>query len=180
MPPAPKDNDIHRQPIHASMRLPSPRSPRYLKLKDRRERGAERARPEGTRRSARVALAFGMRVTAYRQNLTGERAAEHGATPLPRDGRLVGADVVSIHLVLSERPSLQMDGNVPTRWQGATRPPSGLLRCRRTRRRGAAVWPRSADVRSVAGAPPEGLRRATHNGLRRAHSRRHATRGTGT
>ncbi|KYF74391.1 hydroxyacid dehydrogenase [Sorangium cellulosum] len=52
---------------------------------------------------ARVALAFGMRVTAYSQNLTPERAAEHGATLLPLDELLSGADVVSIHLVLSER-----------------------------------------------------------------------------
>jgi phosphoglycerate dehydrogenase-like enzyme len=52
---------------------------------------------------ARVALAFGMRVTAFSQNLTPERAAEHGATWLPLDELLATADVVSIHLVLSER-----------------------------------------------------------------------------
>jgi phosphoglycerate dehydrogenase-like enzyme len=52
---------------------------------------------------ARIALAFGMRLTAYSQNLTAERAAEHGATLLSLDGLLGSADVVSIHLVLSER-----------------------------------------------------------------------------
>jgi phosphoglycerate dehydrogenase-like enzyme len=52
---------------------------------------------------ARIALAFGMRVTAYSQDLTVERAAEHGATSPPLDDLLEGADVVSIHLVLSER-----------------------------------------------------------------------------
>ena len=52
---------------------------------------------------ARIALAFGMRVTAFSQNLTQARAAEHGATLLPLDELLATADVVSIHLVLSAR-----------------------------------------------------------------------------
>lgn len=52
---------------------------------------------------ARIARAFDMRVVAYSQNLTPQRAAEHGATYLPLDELLASADVVSVHLVLSER-----------------------------------------------------------------------------
>jgi phosphoglycerate dehydrogenase-like enzyme len=50
-----------------------------------------------------VARAFEMEVLAWSQNLTAARAAEHGATLAPRDELLARADVVSIHLVLSER-----------------------------------------------------------------------------
>jgi phosphoglycerate dehydrogenase-like enzyme len=52
---------------------------------------------------ARVGAAFGMRVIAWSQNLTDERAAEVGATRVERDELFREADVLSIHLVLSER-----------------------------------------------------------------------------
>ncbi len=48
-------------------------------------------------------LAFGMSVIAWSQNLTPQRAAECGATLVPKDGLLAQADVVTIHLQLSER-----------------------------------------------------------------------------
>lgn len=51
----------------------------------------------------RVGKAFGMDVVAWSQNLTPERAAENGAQYLPRDELLATSDVVSIHLVLSDR-----------------------------------------------------------------------------
>jgi phosphoglycerate dehydrogenase-like enzyme len=54
-------------------------------------------------RVARIARAFEMDVLAWSQNLTKERAAEVGATLVPKDELLARADVVSIHLVLSER-----------------------------------------------------------------------------
>lgn len=54
-------------------------------------------------RVARVGRAFEMDVLAWSQNLTKERAAEVGATLVPKDELLARADVVSIHLVLSER-----------------------------------------------------------------------------
>jgi phosphoglycerate dehydrogenase-like enzyme len=44
-----------------------------------------------------------MEVLAWSQNLTAERAAELGATRVERDELLGRSDVVSIHLVLSER-----------------------------------------------------------------------------
>ncbi|MEU6947737.1 D-2-hydroxyacid dehydrogenase family protein [Streptomyces sp. NPDC046316] len=55
-------------------------------------------------RVARVGLAFGMEVAAWSPNLTAERAAEHGVVYVPDKRELVErADVVSLHMVLSER-----------------------------------------------------------------------------
>jgi phosphoglycerate dehydrogenase-like enzyme len=52
---------------------------------------------------AKIARAFDMDVLAWSQNLTAERAAAAGATLVTKDELLGRADVVSIHLVLSER-----------------------------------------------------------------------------
>jgi phosphoglycerate dehydrogenase-like enzyme len=52
---------------------------------------------------ADVGKAFGMELVAHSTNLTAERCAEVGATLLDLDELLSTADVVSIHLVLSER-----------------------------------------------------------------------------
>jgi phosphoglycerate dehydrogenase-like enzyme len=52
---------------------------------------------------AGVALAFGMRVLAWSQNLTAERAAACGAELVDKDELLRRADVVTIHTRLSER-----------------------------------------------------------------------------
>ena len=52
---------------------------------------------------AKVGAAFGMKVIAWSQNLTTERAAEVGATLVSKDELFQEADVVSIHLVLSGR-----------------------------------------------------------------------------
>jgi phosphoglycerate dehydrogenase-like enzyme len=49
------------------------------------------------------ARAFGMKTIAWSENLTDERAATVGATRVSKDELLAGADVLSIHLVLSER-----------------------------------------------------------------------------
>ncbi len=49
------------------------------------------------------ARAFGMDVVAWSQNLTPERAAEHGVGYATKDELLETSDVISIHLVLSER-----------------------------------------------------------------------------
>ncbi|KUN83352.1 hydroxyacid dehydrogenase [Streptomyces bungoensis] len=55
-------------------------------------------------RVARVGLAFGMRVTAWSQNLTQERAAEVGAErAASKEELLRTSDFVSLHLKLSER-----------------------------------------------------------------------------
>jgi len=52
---------------------------------------------------ARYGEAFGMRLLAWSQNLTAERAAECGAELVTKDELLSTADVVTIHLVLSSR-----------------------------------------------------------------------------
>ncbi len=53
---------------------------------------------------AKVGIAFGMDVVGWSQNLTAERAAECGAARAHSLGDLLrAADVVSIHLVLSDR-----------------------------------------------------------------------------
>ena len=53
---------------------------------------------------ARVGQAFGMEVSAWSRNLTAERAASLGVTLAPgMDELLADSDVVSVHLVLSER-----------------------------------------------------------------------------
>jgi phosphoglycerate dehydrogenase-like enzyme len=52
---------------------------------------------------AKVAQAFGMQVIAWSQNLNTERAASAGATLVSKDELLRQADIVSIHLVLSDR-----------------------------------------------------------------------------
>lgn len=52
---------------------------------------------------AAVGKAFGMEVIAWSQNLTNERAAEHGVVRATKDELFRRADVVTIHLVLSSR-----------------------------------------------------------------------------
>jgi phosphoglycerate dehydrogenase-like enzyme len=52
---------------------------------------------------AAIGRAFGMETIAWSQNLTEERAAEAGATRVDKQELLGRADVVSIHLVLSDR-----------------------------------------------------------------------------
>ncbi len=52
---------------------------------------------------ARVGVAFGMEVLAWSQNLDDARAAACGARRVELEALLAAADVVTIHLVLSER-----------------------------------------------------------------------------
>ena len=52
---------------------------------------------------ARIGNAFGMKVIAWSQNLTTERAVEAGATLVSKEELFQEADVVSIHRVLSGR-----------------------------------------------------------------------------
>lgn len=52
---------------------------------------------------AKVGLAFGMNVIAWSQNLTAERARECGATWVEKDELLAKSDVVTIHILLSDR-----------------------------------------------------------------------------
>ena len=54
-------------------------------------------------RVAAIGRAFGMDVVAWSQNLTEEKAKEAGTTLLSKDDLLRRADIVSLHLVLSDR-----------------------------------------------------------------------------
>lgn len=54
-------------------------------------------------RMAGYCNALGMRVLAWSQNLTDERALAAGATRVAKDELLATADVVSLHLVISDR-----------------------------------------------------------------------------
>jgi phosphoglycerate dehydrogenase-like enzyme len=54
-------------------------------------------------RVAKIGRAFEMGVIAWSQNLTAARAAEVGATLVTKDDLLARSDVVSVHLVLSDR-----------------------------------------------------------------------------
>ena len=54
-------------------------------------------------RVARVGSAFDMRIIAWSQNLTPERAAECGATLVDKDTLFAEGDVVSVHVRLSDR-----------------------------------------------------------------------------
>jgi phosphoglycerate dehydrogenase-like enzyme len=54
-------------------------------------------------RVARIGAAFGMDVVAWSANLTADAAQEAGARYLPRDEFFATADVISVHLKLSER-----------------------------------------------------------------------------
>ena len=52
---------------------------------------------------ARFAQAFGMRVIAWSENLTPERAAESGVTWVSKQALFEQADILTVHLVLSDR-----------------------------------------------------------------------------
>jgi phosphoglycerate dehydrogenase-like enzyme len=54
-------------------------------------------------RLARYGAAFGMDVTAWSQNLTAEKAQEGGARLVSKQELFTQSDVISLHLVLSER-----------------------------------------------------------------------------
>jgi phosphoglycerate dehydrogenase-like enzyme len=52
---------------------------------------------------ARVGLAFGMKAIAWSQNLTAEKAGEQGVERVEKDELFRRADILSVHLVLSDR-----------------------------------------------------------------------------
>jgi phosphoglycerate dehydrogenase-like enzyme len=54
-------------------------------------------------RVARIGQAFGMDVVAWSQNLTDERAAEHGVRRVDREELFATSDVVTVHLLWSKR-----------------------------------------------------------------------------
>ena len=70
---------------------------------------------------AEIAKAFRMDVVAWSPNLTAERAAECGARLVTKDDLLATADIVTIHMVLSEKTTdlltaPDLDRMKPTAW----------------------------------------------------------------
>ena len=72
---------------------------------------------------ARVGVAFGMSVIAWSQNLTEERAAQHGARLVSKDQLFQQSDVVSLHVQLSRRTQ----GLVGARELGLMKPTALLI-----------------------------------------------------
>src|ERR1700727_494129 len=54
-------------------------------------------------RTANIARAFGMKVIAWSQNLTAEKAQEAGVTYVDKDDLFRQSDFITIHVVLSQR-----------------------------------------------------------------------------
>ena len=72
---------------------------------------------------ARVGQVFRMEVIAWSENLTAERAAEHGVERVEKDALFARADVLSIHLLLSQRTR----GMVGARELGLMKPTAALV-----------------------------------------------------
>ena len=130
-------------------------------------------------RIARIGAAFGMDVVAWSQNLTPDAAAEAGARYLPRDDFFASADVLTIHLKLSERSR----GLIGAAELAAMKPTALLINVPRPdRRRGRAD--RRPEYRSDRGGRPRRLRHRTaargaspaHDGQRDGHAA-HRLRG---
>ena len=72
---------------------------------------------------ARVGLAFGMKAIAWSQNLTAEKAAEQGVERVEKEELFRRSDILSVHLVLSDRSR----GLVGARVIGLMKPTSILV-----------------------------------------------------
>jgi phosphoglycerate dehydrogenase-like enzyme len=72
---------------------------------------------------ARIGAAFGMTLMAWSQNMTAEMASAAGATLVTKDQLFAQADVITIHLVLSERSR----GLVGARELGLMKPTARLV-----------------------------------------------------
>jgi phosphoglycerate dehydrogenase-like enzyme len=95
-----------------------------------------------------VGKAFGMELIAWSQNLTPERAAEVGATRVERDELFERADILTIHLVLSERTR----GLVGERELGLMRPSAILVNTSRGPIVDEDALARALDTRRIRAA----------------------------
>lgn len=96
----------------------------------------------------KVALAFGMKVIAWSQNLTEERAKECGAVKVDKDTLFRDSDVVTIHMVASPRTH----GLVGRRELGLMKPTAYLVNTSRGPIVEEAALIEALQKRAIAGA----------------------------
>jgi phosphoglycerate dehydrogenase-like enzyme len=97
---------------------------------------------------AKVGLAFEMSVIAWSQNLTAERAAQHGATLVSKDELFARSDILSIHVQLSARTR----GLVGARELGLMKPTAYLINTARGPIVDEAALVQVLQARTIAGA----------------------------
>jgi phosphoglycerate dehydrogenase-like enzyme len=97
---------------------------------------------------ARVGLAFDMTVIAWSQNMTTERAAQHGATLVTKDELFARSDILSIHVQLSARTR----GLVGARELGLMKPTAYLINTARGPLVDEAALLQALQARTIAGA----------------------------
>ncbi len=97
---------------------------------------------------ARVGLAFGMTLIAWSQNLTEERAAECGTTRVEKDVLFSEADIITIHLLLSDRTR----GLVGRRELGLMKPTAHLVNTSRGPIVDETALIETLERRAIAGA----------------------------
>jgi phosphoglycerate dehydrogenase-like enzyme len=97
---------------------------------------------------ARVGVAFEMEVIAWSQNLTAERAAQFGATLVPRDELFARSDILSIHVQLSGRTR----GVVGARELSLMKPTAYLINTARGPIVDEAALVQALQARTIAGA----------------------------
>ena len=97
---------------------------------------------------ATVGKAFGMSVIAWSQNLTEERAVQFGATLVGKDELLSRSDIVTIHLVLSDRTR----GLVGTRELSLMKPTAYLINTSRGPIVDEKALVEALQMRTIAGA----------------------------
>ena len=95
-----------------------------------------------------IGKAFGMNVIAWSQNLTDARAAEVGATKVDKDTLFRDADVLTIHLVLSDRTR----GLVGERELGLMKSSAYLINTSRGPIVEELALARALEQRTIAGA----------------------------
>ncbi|WP_097326440.1 D-2-hydroxyacid dehydrogenase family protein [Paractinoplanes atraurantiacus] len=100
------------------------------------------------RQIARIGQAFDMRVIAWSQNLTAERAEEAGVTYVGKDQLFAESDVLTIHLKLSDRTK----GLVGAAELGAMKPSSVLVNTSRGPIVDQGALIAALTARTIAGA----------------------------
>jgi phosphoglycerate dehydrogenase-like enzyme len=93
-------------------------------------------------------VAFGMSVIAWSQNLTADRAAQHGATIVSKDELFARSDILSIHVQLSARTR----GLVGARELGLMKPTAYLINTARGPIVDEAALIQALQARTIAGA----------------------------